>query len=315
MSLSIKVSPYTTSNQKTKITFRTAHQLPGEPGQLLEKQAEFPSIPATDNTKRMIQQLLDLVIVHPDSIYFLRPVDPLIDRAENYLAIVERPIDLGLMRKKVLTGSYTCFDQFSADMDLLIKNAVKYNAPQHCVHQAALRISYYFREKLLIIKENPDGNPFEAANSTAAETRIAQAISTFQKLKKEVAKQEKQQDIARAKAPERQKRKMTESETVELVQDIKRLKTSALMGVIEIIAKKPFSQELLPLEVDLSIADDAVVHKLRDYVDSVKDKNGQYYYAWKPILSDDLQEMRDKYEADLIDWMRPPPEQNMLLDY
>lgn len=308
MSLSIKFTPYTTSNCKTKISVRTAHQLPGEPGRLLETQAEFMPIPSTENTKRMIQQLLDLVIIHPESIYFLRPVDPVIDRADNYLSIVERPIDLGLMRKKALTGSYTCFDEFSADMDLLIKNAVKYNAVQHCVHQAALRLSFYFREKLLTILENPEGRPFESANSSAAETRIAQAISAFQKLKKEAAKLEKQQDLARAKVPERQKRKMTEAETIELVQDIKRLKTSALMGVVEIIAKKPFSIELLPLEVDLSIADDSMLHKLKDYVDCVKDRHSHYYYAWKPILPDNLQELRDKYEAELLDWMKAPAE-------
>ena len=309
MSLVVEFSPYTTADCATKLVFRTAHQLPGAPGTLLEKQAEFFPVPDTDHTRKLIQPLLDLVIVHPDSIYFLRPVDPAIDRAENYLAIVEHPIDLGLMRKKALTGSYSSFDQFTADMDLLIKNAVKYNSLSHFVHQAALRISIYFREMLLRIKENPEGNPFEAANSSAAETRIAQAISNFQKLKKEAAKLEKQaQDISRTKVVQRQTKRITEAETVELVQDIKRLKSSTLMGVVEIIAKKPFGMDCLPLEVDLSMADEGVVHKLKQYVDGCKESNGQYYYAWKPILPADLQEMRDKYEADLLDWMKPPPQ-------
>ena len=309
-SLVVEFSPYTTADCATKLVFRTAHQLPGAPGTLLEKQAEFFSVPDTDHTRKLIQPLLDLVIVHPDSLYFLRPVDPAIDRAENYLAIVEHPIDLGLMRKKALTGSYSNFDQFTADMDLLIKNAVKYNSLSHSVHQAALRISIYFHEMLLRIKENPEGNPFEAANSSAAETRIAHAISTFQRLKKDAAKLEKQaQDISRTKVVQRQTKRITEAETVELVQDIKRLKSSTLMGVVEIIAKKPFGMDCLPLEVDLSMADEGVVHKLKQYVDGCKESNGQYYYAWKPILPADLQEMRDKYEADLLDWMKPPPQQ------
>ena len=310
MTLVLEFSPYTTADCNTKLIFRTAHQLPGATGIQLEKQAEFFSVPDTENTRKLIQPLLDLVIVHPDSVYFLRPVDPVLDRAENYLTIVERPIDLGLMRKKSLTGSYSNFDQFTADMDLLIKNAVKYNSLTHAVHQSALRLSIYFREMLLRIKENPEGNPFEAANSSAAETRIAQAISNFQKIKKEAAKAEKQaQAISRTKAPVRQTKRITEAETVELVQDIKRLKSSTLMGVVEIIAKKPFGPDLLPLEVDLSIADEGVVHKLKQYVDGCKESNGQYYYAWKPLLPAPLQEMRDKYEADLLDWMRPTPEQ------
>ena len=312
MSLVLQFSPYTTSNMNTIILFRTAHQPLGVPGMLLEKQAEFLEIPSNEHTKKQIQPLLDLVIVHPDSIYFLRPVDPVIDHAENYTTIVERPIDLGLMRKKALTGIYANFNQFSADMDLLIKNAVKYNSLQHIVHQAALRLSIYFKEMLLRIIENPEVNVFENANSSAAETRIAQAISSFQKLKKEAAKAEKQaQDIMRTKVVQKQTKRITEAETVELVQNIKKLKSSQLIGVVEIIARKPFGMDLLPLEVDLSIADETIVHRLKQYVDGCKDGNGQYYYSWKPQLPPDLQEMRDKYEADLLDWMKPPPEQQI----
>jgi hypothetical protein len=276
----------------------------------LEKQAEFPSVPTTEHTMKLIQPLLDLVIVNPDAIWFLRPVDPVIDCAENYTRIIERPMDLGLMRKKCNIGSYSSFDQFVGDMDLLIKNAVLYNPISHNVHQASLKVSYFFRDQLLAIEANPGVNPFESANTSLAETRIANAISSFQRKKKEVAKAERSaQDQSRAKVPQRQAKKITEAEMEVLVQDIKKLKSSALIGVVEIIAKKPFKIDLLPLEVDLSIAEEAVIEKLKTYVDCCKEGNGHFYYAWKAQLPDDLMEIRDKYEADLMDWMKPPPDQ------
>jgi hypothetical protein len=308
--LVIRFSPHTTANLSTSISFSTSHALPGSRDVLLEKQADFPSVPTNEHTMKLIQPLLDLVIVHQDSIWFLRPVDPVIDHAENYNRIIERPMDLGLMRKKCLTGSYTTFDQLVADMDLLIKNAMLYNPISHCVHQACLKLSYFFRDQLLRIEANPGINPFESASTTAAENRIAGAISNFQRAKKDAAKAEKAtQDASRTKVPQRQAKKITEAEMESLVMDIKKLKSPALIGVLEIIAKKPFKIDLLPLEVDLSIAEESVIERLKTYVDCCKESNAQFYYAWKPQLPDDLQEVRDKYEADLLDWLKPPAEQ------
>jgi hypothetical protein len=308
--LIIRFSPHTTANLATEIAFSTSHSLPGRSDTFLERQADFPSVPTNEHTMKLIQPLLDLVIVHQDAVWFLRPVDPIVDHADNYTRIIERPMDLGLMRKKCLTGSYTTFDQFIADMDLLIKNAILYNPMVHLVHQACLRLSHFFRDMLLKIEAFQGINPFESASTTAAENRIAGAISTFQKAKKEAAKAEKATlDVMRAKVPQRQAKKITEAEMEGLVLDIKRLKNSALIGVVEIIAKKPFRIDFLPLEVDLSIAEEAVIERLKTYVDCCKESNSQFYYAWKPHLPDDLQEVRDKYEVDLLDWLKPPSEQ------
>jgi hypothetical protein len=310
MTLSFRFSPYTTGTLSVQITFTTSHQLPGQNDQVLDKQAEFPTVPTNDHTLKLIQPLLDLVICHSDAIWFLRPVDPIVDHADNYNRIIENPMDLSLMRKKSLTGLYTTFDRFVSDMDLLIKNAIAYNPITHCVHQACLRLSFYFRDQLLKIEATPGTNPFDAANATAAENRIGSAISNFQRLKKEAAKGVKASlDQSRNKLPQRAAKKITEAEMEGLVQDIKKLKSSALLGIVEILAKKPFHVDLFPLEVNLPIAEEAVIARLKAYVDSCKETNGPFYYAWKPQLPDDLQEMRDKYEADLLDWMRPPPEQ------
>jgi hypothetical protein len=310
--LTVHFSPYTTGNLTTKIIFTTTHQLPGKIDALLEKQAEFPVVPTSEHTMRLIHPLIDMVIVNPDAVWFLRPVDPIIDHAESYNRIVEKPMDLSLMRKKALTGSYTSFDQFISDMDLLVKNAILYNSREHKVHQASLRLSFYFRDQLSKIEANPGMNPFESSNSAQAEARLGMALVSYQRAKKEAVRAEKNAlDVTRVRGAQRQAKKITEAEMETLVQDIKKLKSGALLGVVEIIAKKPFKTELLPLELDLSTAaEEGMIERLKTYVDSCKEGNGQYYYSWRPQLPDDLQEIRDKYEAELLDWMKPPrPEQ------
>ena len=181
-------SPYSNSCITTEISFITAHTATSKSQELYEKAAEFPKIPTTPTTLKYIMPLLNRVINQRDAFDFLRPVDPVVDRAEKYREQIERPIDLGLMRTQALQNNYSTFDQFVDDMTLLIKNATTYNPLQHPVHQEALRLSYFFNDYLLRIAENPDQSPFEinadeAKYSTQAENAIAHAITQYNKAK------------------------------------------------------------------------------------------------------------------------------------
>ena len=86
------------------------------------------------------------------------------------------------------------------------------------------------------------------------------------------------------------------------------MKSSSLIGVVEIIARKQFKPQLLPLTVDLLLYDDGVINTLKDYVNQCKDGSGSFYYSWRPQLPEDLQELRDKYEYELLEWLKPPPD-------
>lgn len=310
--LRFEFSPYTSANTETKIVFTTCHELAGKPRVLLTEPCQFPTIPDTDHTLKLIRPLIDLIIVNPDAGFFLRPVHEVIDRAERYHDTIDKPMDLHLMRDKVNKQYYTKFNDFINDINLLIHNATTYNPLDHEVHQAALKLSLYISSLLGEIKKDPDHYEFpnQQQNQTAAETRLAAAIADFQKLKKEAQRIQKAQlDSYKRQATQVQAAKITQQEIAQLIQNIKKLKSNALIGVIEIIAKKPFKTDLLPLEVDLSITDESQIEKLIQYVDCcINDGLGQFYYAWRPQLPQDLQEIRDKYEAELIDWLRPPPE-------
>lgn len=297
----------------TQINFVTVHAPSGKTPMLRDKPAEFPKIPTTPTTMKYIQPLLNRVINQKDAFDFLRPVDPIVDRAEKYRDQIERPIDLGLMRRQASQNNYATFEQFEADMELLIKNATTYNPLSHPVHQEAIRLSYFFRDYLLEIEKNPEQSPFEVnANetryATQADSLIAQAIIQYNKAKKEREREARSNDQMKAKIPQRQAKKVTEAEIDNIIQEIKKMKSNSLIGVVEIIARKQFKPQLLPLTVDLSLYDEEVIEALKNYVNQCKDGSGNFYYSWRPQLPDDLQELRDKYEIELLEWLKPPSE-------
>lgn len=309
----ISFTPYSNFSLNTKIKFVTAHTPSGKITMLRDKPAEFPKIPTSPTTMKYILPLLNRVINQKDAFDFLRPVDPIVDRAEKYRDQIERPIDLGLMRRKASQNNYETFDQFEADMELLVKNATTYNPNSHPVHQEAIRLSYFFRDYLLKIEGNPEQSPFEvnaneARYANQADNLIGQAITQFNRAKKEREREARSNDQMKTKIPQRQAKKVTEAEIDNIIQEIKKMKSNSLIGVVEIIARKQFKPQLLPLTVDLSLYDEEVIEALKDYVNQCKDGTGNFYYSWRPQLPDDLQELRDKYEIELLDWLKPPSE-------
>lgn len=58
---------------------------------------------------------------------FQRPVDPVRDHAENYFKVVQHPMDLQTMRKKLVDGQYSAVREFVDDFYLICDNAIKFN--------------------------------------------------------------------------------------------------------------------------------------------------------------------------------------------
>lgn len=65
----------------------------------------------------------------PEAIFFLRPVDPILDGAPTYLEEIAHPMDLGTMEKKVNAGSYGRMSEFASDALLIFANARQFNPP------------------------------------------------------------------------------------------------------------------------------------------------------------------------------------------
>lgn len=86
--------------------------------------------------------------------HFFFPVD--IQEVPDYYAVVTKPMDLFTMREKLNDGEYTCFDQFQADVEQIVRNANLFNpkrSPTRYIAHAAntmrdniLSYAYRFRD-------------------------------------------------------------------------------------------------------------------------------------------------------------------------
>lgn len=76
---------------------------------------------------------------------FLEPVDPLI--VTDYRSIIKHPMDLGTVKKKILTGIYKAFEEMDADIQLIISNCLIYNPPNTLYAKCAKKLDEFYQEK------------------------------------------------------------------------------------------------------------------------------------------------------------------------
>ncbi|EAY20819.1 Bromodomain containing protein [Trichomonas vaginalis G3] len=64
---------------------------------------------------------------HPLARAFIRPVNPELDRANDYFQIIQKPMDLGTIQRKLDKGEYAHVDEWQQDIKLVWDNAKSYN--------------------------------------------------------------------------------------------------------------------------------------------------------------------------------------------
>jgi bromodomain-containing factor 1 len=79
---------------------------------------------------------------------FLYPVDQLMTMFPDYGSVIKRPIDLLIIKQRLMDGEYDDISQVDSDMKLMFSNALKYNAAQDPVAIAATQFQQLWAEKL-----------------------------------------------------------------------------------------------------------------------------------------------------------------------
>eukprot|EP00658_Telonema_sp_P-2_P084136 TRINITY_DN925_c0_g1_i1.p1 TRINITY_DN925_c0_g1~~TRINITY_DN925_c0_g1_i1.p1 ORF type:complete len:337 (-),score=97.01 TRINITY_DN925_c0_g1_i1:210-1220(-) len=92
--------------------------------------------------------VLKQVQEHPDGYPFLQAVDWKKLKIPDYPQIIQHPMDLSKIEKRMKEMQYNNADEFIDDMNLIWKNACTYNVEMSPIHQMAAKLKSFFQESI-----------------------------------------------------------------------------------------------------------------------------------------------------------------------
>lgn len=95
----------------------------------------------------MLKLISNLIKFDPRSVWFVPPIDPLLDDCPDYFEVISNPTSLDAIRNKI-DKTFDCrdFKTFEADVKSCFSNAMIYNPPGHPVYEAAEMLLKHFTE-------------------------------------------------------------------------------------------------------------------------------------------------------------------------
>lgn len=88
--------------------------------------------------KCFLLNILERIIEKDTNGFFLEPVNAA--EVPDYLTFIEKPMDLGTIKKRVEDHGYTSFDDFERDLHLVVDNCKHYNDKETIWHKAAVKL-------------------------------------------------------------------------------------------------------------------------------------------------------------------------------
>ncbi|KAL2090349.1 hypothetical protein ACEWY4_015037 [Coilia grayii] len=102
---------------------------------------------------------------------FYKPVDVEALNLHDYYDIVQQPMDMGTIRKKMDSREYSDALQFAADVRLMFSNCYKYNPPTHEVVAMAQRLQEVFESRFAKIPAEPAKSEVGGRSASQREKR------------------------------------------------------------------------------------------------------------------------------------------------
>jgi hypothetical protein len=87
--------------------------------------------------KRACVHFLRGLQTHEYGWVFSEPVDPVLLNVPDYFEVIQEPMDLGTVEKRLECGEYRFFEDFQVDTLLIFDNALQYNQDDSEVHKMA----------------------------------------------------------------------------------------------------------------------------------------------------------------------------------
>ncbi|KAJ6792995.1 transcription factor GTE10-like [Iris pallida] len=128
---------------------------------------------------KQCESILSKLMKHTFGWVFNNPVDAVALKIPDYYTVIKHPMDLGTIKKRILSGAYPSPWGFVADVRLTFTNAMTYNPPGSDVHIMADKMSKLFESKWKPIEKK-----LTLADSTVRrETQTAKPVLQSKKRK------------------------------------------------------------------------------------------------------------------------------------
>ena len=103
--------------------------------------------------KQKCLKILDGLQSHEHGYIFNEPVDPVELKLDSYFEIIETPMDLGTVKKKLENDEYHAIDDFQSDTKLTFDNAMEYNEEDSEVYDMANELNTKFKVEVDELKQ------------------------------------------------------------------------------------------------------------------------------------------------------------------
>lgn len=147
------MSPAPTDGDDEEVAPQPHHPQPVATHSYSSPPTPSPDTPA--HVKSMIpvdakacKQLLSSIQKHHAAWPFLQPVDPIAAGAPDYFVVIQHPMDLSTIERKLVSREYDTAEAFAADIKLMLDNCCTYNPPTHAVYELAKILGTYVSMQL-----------------------------------------------------------------------------------------------------------------------------------------------------------------------
>lgn len=143
-------------------------------------------IPVEFRRPALCRLMTKLTKLDPCCGLFLRPIDPERDDCEDYLNIIEKPMCINDIFKRISNDQYGAgnsdFGAFVFDVELCFRNAMEYNPVGHEIHDVARTLLDRFQLELLVqFKQEQLGSLRSSASNTTLKPDSSVALLLRQK--------------------------------------------------------------------------------------------------------------------------------------
>ncbi|KAI8543920.1 hypothetical protein RHMOL_Rhmol08G0255300 [Rhododendron molle] len=224
--------------------------------------------PSTSNAMLMKQcdNLLNRMMSHQHGWVFNTPVDVVKLNIPDYFNVIKHPMDLGTVKRKLMSGEYLSPLDFAADVRLTFSNAMTYNPRGNDVHFMAETLSKYFEVRWKPIEKKVPvivDAPVRSTSSLDIETETPHVMPPFKS--KNIAPVDNM-----VKQQEPVKRVMTVVEKHKLSTELEAQLADLPDNIIEFLKKQSYSANQTDeeeIEIDIDALSDDTLFVLRKLLD------------------------------------------------